>query len=97
MIPSFSGGAARGGEIDAERRAAARRAQSEYLIFEQDYRKKMRIQSGLEMELRRLGMERDRLEIRIDEKQSELERLSRDLGILETEGKRLKKKVNLLS
>lgn len=97
MIPSFSTGASKNGEINAEKRAALGRMQSEYSIFEQDFKKKARYQNTLDMEIRRLKLEMERLEIRIEEKQTEREKLSRELGILEMEGKRLKRKMNLLS
>ncbi len=85
------------GEVDAEKRSAFRRMQSEYLIFDQDKQKKSRYRDSLEMEIRKLEMEKDRLEIRLEEKKIEQERLIRELDLLEAEGKRLKRKMNLLS
>lgn len=97
MIPSFPQGAANRSEIDAEKRAAFRRAQSEYLILDQDRQKKTRFSSGLEVEIRRLEMEKDRLELRLEEKRAEWEKITRELGLLEAEAKRLKRKMNMLS
>ncbi|MBP9752153.1 MAG: hypothetical protein KBD19_04890 [Candidatus Moranbacteria bacterium] len=97
MIPSFPQNASGREAIDAEKRAAFRRIQSEYLIFDQDRQKKSRYHESLEMEIRKLGTERDRLEIRLEEKMVERDKVSRELGILEAEGKRLKRKMNLLS
>lgn len=97
MIPSFPQGAANKSEIDAEKRAAFRRAQSEYLILDQDRQKKTRFSSGLEVEIRRLEMEKDRLELRLEEKRAEWEKITRELGLLEAEAKRLKRKMNMLS
>jgi len=97
MIPSFPQGAANRSEIDAEKRAAFRRAQSEYLILDQDRQKKTRFSSGLEVEIRRLEMEKDRLELRLEEKREEWERTTRELALLEADAKRLKRKMNMLA
>ncbi len=97
MIPSFPQGAANKSEIDAEKRAAFRRAQSEYLILDQDRQKKTRFSSGLEVEIRRLEMEKDRLELRLEEKREEWERTTRELALLEADAKRLKRKMNMLA
>lgn len=96
-MPSFASAASKKEEIDVEKRAVLRRMQSEHQIFEQDFQKKRRYQEGLTMEIRRIGMERDRLELHLGEKSAELEKLSRELGMLEAEGKHLKRKINLLS
>lgn len=98
MMPVFSGSASGNrGSIDAEKMAAIRRLQSEHQILEQDLRKKSQACSGLEMDIRRLEMERDRLDIKVGEKRSLLEKEERERTRLEAEGKQMKRKINLLS
>jgi chromosome segregation ATPase len=98
MIPSsFVTSAPNKGVIDEEKRAALRRMQSEYSIFEQDKKKKTMHLTSLEMELRQIKREMDRLEMHLEEKNDEYQNISRDLNTLEAEGKRMKRRMNLLS
>lgn len=97
MMPNPPQSAQSQSDVDAEKRSALRRMQSEYLISEQDCQKKRRRADDLALEVRRLEMERDRLEVRLSEKREEQEKVSRELQLLEAEGKRLKRKMNMLS
>jgi len=94
MISSRSGRGDASG--DRDRIAAYRRAQSDYLIFEQDIKKKTRYHEALVAEVRQLKMSLTRLEITLREKQTDEVKLARELGILQTEANRLKKRMNLL-
>jgi|GEM_PF-1145533 hypothetical protein len=94
MISNRSGTGNRAG--DGERKAAYRRLQTESLIFEQDLKKKTRYHEALVAEIRQLKMNLTRLEVALREKQSDEAKLARELGILQTEATRIKKKMNLL-
>lgn len=82
---------------DGNRKSALHRLQSEFLILEQERQKKSRYRDTLVLELRRLGMEQDRLAVRMEDKRQEEAVLSRELGLLEAEAKRLKRKIGLFS
>ncbi|MEI7749825.1 MAG: hypothetical protein WCJ25_02375 [Candidatus Moraniibacteriota bacterium] len=81
---------------DRDRIAAYRRAQSDYLIFDQDIKKKTRYHEALVAEVRQLKMNLTRIEITLRDKQAEETKLARELGILQTEANRLKKRMNML-
>lgn len=85
------------GSRDRDRMAMFRRLQSEYLIFEQDIRKKRRTLEALTAEIRKMKTERSRLDVSIREKQTAEGKLFRDLGIMEAEGGRIKKRMNSFS
>ncbi|NTW30984.1 MAG: hypothetical protein HGB34_04365 [Candidatus Moranbacteria bacterium] len=95
MITSRSG---RGSdESSRERMAVYKRLQSEYLILEQDIRKKTRNHEALVAEIRKLKMDLSKIEASLREKQSDEAKLARDLGVLEAEGSRVKRRMNALS
>ena len=82
---------------EQEKRSAFRRVHSEHLMIEQDRQKLSRATQVLELEIRRLDTERDRLSLKLEEKRAALEKLFRELALLEAESRRIKKKMNLLS
>jgi len=82
---------------DHARRLELHRLQSEFLITEQDYRRKSRRLEAVIMELRRLRMEANRLKVATQEKADEESRLKKDVAFLDAEMKRLKKKTNMMS
>ncbi len=97
MLPSVSQSFRGSNENDGERKMALNRLQSELLILEQEKQKKEKYHMMLVAELRRLEMERDRLLVRIEDKQEEEARFTREILSLDGDVKRLKRKVNLLT
>ncbi len=81
-------------EDDHARRLEAHRLQSELLILEQDRRKKARALSAVSLELCRLRKEADQVRTDLRVKAEEEGRLKRDIGFMETDIGRLKKKLN---
>lgn len=75
---------------------ALTRLQSELIILEQEKQKKEKYHVILAAELRRLEMERDRISLRIEDKQDEEGRYAREILALDGDVKRLKRKMNLL-
>jgi len=85
------------GTSDRARRLEIHRLQADFLIAEQDYRKKSRRLAAASLELRRLRMEAVRLRVTTQERADEESRLKRDVSFLEAEMRRLKKKINMMS
>ncbi|NTW45451.1 MAG: hypothetical protein HGB18_00155 [Candidatus Moranbacteria bacterium] len=88
---------ARGGDARRERMAEYRRLQSQSVILEQDLRKKRRRHDELVDDIRRLKKEMVRLDTELRERQSEEARAAKDLGVLEIEASRTRKRMNLLA
>lgn len=82
---------------DHARRLELHRLQSEFLILQQDYRKKSRKLEATTLELRRLNKEAARLKVATRETTAEEGRLKKEIGLLETDMKRVKKKINMMS
>ena len=80
-----------------ERVAAFRRIQSDYLIYEQDFKKKTRLHETMVAELRQLKASLARLELTLREKAVTETKLARELEILQVDGARLKKRMNALN
>ena len=97
MLSGFRHDADQGVGGDRERKSALHKLQSEFLILDQERQKKSRYHDTLALELRRLQMEQDKLAVHIEDKQDEEAALSRELGLLESEAKRLKRKIGLFS
>lgn len=97
MLPSASQSFRETNEDDRERKMALNRLKSELLILEQEKQKKEKYHMILAAELRRLEMERDRILVRIDDKQEEEARYAREILSLDADVKRFKRKVNLLT
>lgn len=97
MLASFHSGPTSPQGEDPDRKSALHRLQAELLILEQEQHKKARYGEALEIDLRKLSVEQDRLSVRMEDKKMEKERLSRELAMLEADMKRLKRKIALLS
>jgi septal ring factor EnvC (AmiA/AmiB activator) len=80
-----------------ERMAAYRRLQSEYLIIEQDIRKKRRNHEALVAEIRKLKMDLSRMEASLREKTTDEAKLVRELGLSESEWGRIRRRMNMLA
>lgn len=96
MLPSASQSFREINDDDRERKMALTRLQSELIILEQEKQKKEKYHVILAAELRRLEMERDRISLRIEDKQDEEGRYAREILALDGDVKRLKRKMNLL-
>lgn len=86
-----------GGDVRRERQVEYRRLQSQSIILEQDLRKKKRQHEGLVADIRRLKSDMARLDTELRSKREEEARVSRDLGILEAETLKTRKRLNLLA
>jgi chromosome segregation ATPase len=84
-------------KADHARRLELHRLQSERLILEQDYRKKSRALESISLELRRLRKTADRIKTEMRVKTEEEGRLKRDVGFMEADLRRLKKKINQMA
>lgn len=92
MITNRSGSAE-----ERERMGAYRRLQSEFLAVGQDVRKKKRNREVLVAEIRKLKSDITRMETALRDKTMEEARLSRDLGNLEAEESRIRRRMNLMT
>ena len=84
-------------ETRRERTAAYRRLQSEYLVLDQDLRKKRRSHEALVAEIRKLKLEISRAESLLREKTLDEAKQSRNLGIMEAECARVKRRMNMMA
>jgi septal ring factor EnvC (AmiA/AmiB activator) len=84
-------------ETRKERAAAYRRLQSEYLIIEQDIRKKRRNHETLVAEIRKLKMDVTRMETSLREKTADEAKVARELGLIESEWGRIRRRMNMLA
>lgn len=82
------------GDQDKSRQRNA--IQREIIMTEADQRKFLNEKNALEMEIRQLRHEEDRLKIELKEKQSKLERNDYEILQIDNQIKGLKKKLNLL-
>lgn len=95
MITSRSGNMS--DETRRERMAAYRRLQSEYLVLDQELRKKRRNHEAVVAEIRKLKLEISRAESLLRDKASDEAKQSRDLGIMEAECARVKRRMNMMA
>ena|GEM_PF-5065842 len=80
-----------------EKKAKRHALEMEIIILESDGKRFLAEENSLEAEIRKLGVDAERLRITLDEKKKRFEKLKRELFQKEDEVKRLKKKINLLT
>jgi hypothetical protein len=95
MISSRSGNVS--DETKRDRKVAYGRLQSEYLVLEQELRKKRRSHEAVVAEIRKLKQEISRSELLLRDKTSDEAKQSRDLGIMEAECSRVKRRMNMMA
>ncbi|MEI6650641.1 MAG: hypothetical protein WCL23_04400 [Candidatus Moraniibacteriota bacterium] len=87
----------RNDEEGRARRLKLQELQTESVTLDQDYRKKTRRLQAVAMEVRKLDRNMSLMKVERGVKNDEKVKLERDIFILETEMKRVKKKINLMS
>jgi cupin superfamily acireductone dioxygenase involved in methionine salvage len=81
---------------DEDKKRKRHSVEMDLVMLESDNRKVIEGKNNLESEIRKLGIDQERIRITLDEKKQELEKKSYQIGQNEEEIKRLRKKMNLL-
>ncbi len=81
---------------EEEKRKQLRNFQMEIIVMDSDTRKIQNKKSTLEMEIRKLRMDQERMRIEMENKKKEYDTLGYQIIKNEEDMKRLKKKINLL-
>lgn len=83
-------------EAVAERESKKRRIQMEILMLESDMRKLTNEKSTLDADIRKLGLDGERIRITLDDKKRRLAKVTQDKQVKEDELRVFRKKLNLL-